>query len=70
MASVFNGKEKVKTKNAQHKLGERKRSDDEMKFNLTAEGKGNFGKYISERMKLHTVADEPENTATTESDGG
>ena len=33
VASVFNGKEKVKTKNAQHKLGERKRKDDEMKFN-------------------------------------
>ena len=29
MTSVFYGKEKVKTKNAQHKLGERKRRDDE-----------------------------------------
>ena len=38
-----------------------------MKFNETTEGKG---KYTSERMKLHTVAEEPENTATAESDGG
>ena len=41
MASVFNGKEKVKTKNAQHKLGERKRRGD-MKFNWTAEEKGKY----------------------------
>ena len=52
----------------QQKLGERKGWHDGMKFNSTGEEKGNYTSTIS--MKLQTVAEKAENTASTERDEG
>ena len=56
MGSIFNKKERIKTKNSQHKLRPRKRRDDEMKFNLTVEEKGKCTLQLS--VKIQTFAEE------------